>query len=58
MIPIYAVGSLALIWLLDPVKEYIWIVLLCGSVITALLEYFTSYFLINFRFYFLQRIII
>ena len=45
MIPIYAVGSLLLIWTLDPVKEYIWIVLLCASVITAILEYFTSYLL-------------
>ena len=45
MIPIYAVGCTILTWLLDPVKEHIWIVLLCGSVISGILEYFTSYLL-------------
>lgn len=45
IIPIYGVGSLALIWVLSPFKESIILVALLGMIITTTLEYLTSYVL-------------
>ncbi len=45
VIPIYGVGSLALIWLLKPFYDNILLVFLLSMVITTLIEYVTSYIL-------------
>ncbi len=45
VIPIYGVGSIALLTLLTPFKESPILVFLLGMIITTTIEYFTSYFL-------------
>lgn len=45
VIPIYGVGSLALIWLLKPFYNNILLVIIMGMIITSSIEYFTSYIL-------------
>ncbi len=43
IIPIYGVGSLALIWILKPFMHNVFLVILLGMVITGAIEYVTSY---------------
>lgn len=43
IIPIYGVGSLLLIWILEPFKENIFLVILFSMLITTTIEYFTGY---------------
>ncbi len=43
IIPIYGVGSLLLIWILEPFKENIFLVILLSMFITTTIEYFTGY---------------
>ncbi len=45
IIPIYGVGSLALIWILKPFMHNVFLVILLGMVVTGAIEYITSYFL-------------
>lgn len=45
IIPIYGVGSLALIWILSPFKDNVLLIALLGMLITTILEYLTSYVL-------------
>ncbi len=45
VIPIYGVGSIALLLLLNPFKENPILVFLLGMIITTTIEYLTSYFL-------------
>ena len=45
IIPIYGVGSLALIWILKPFMHNVFLVILLGMVITGAIEYITSYVL-------------
>ena len=43
IIPIYGVGSLLLIWILEPFKENVFLVILFSMLITTTIEYFTGY---------------
>ena len=43
IIPIYGVGSLALIWILKPFMHNVFLVILLGMVMTGAIEYVTSY---------------
>ena len=45
IIPIYGVGSLALIWILKPFMHNVFLVILLGMVVTGAIEYITSYVL-------------
>lgn len=45
VIPIYGVGSIALIWLLTPFKDHPLLIFILGVVITTIIEYITSYLL-------------
>lgn len=45
VIPIYGVGSIALIFLLDPFKQSPIVVFVFGMIITTIIEYITSYLL-------------
>ena len=43
VIPIYGVGSLLLVWILEPFKENVFLVILLSMLITTTIEYFTGY---------------
>ena len=43
IIPIYGVGSLLLVWILEPFRENIFLVILLSMFITTTIEYFTGY---------------
>ncbi len=43
IIPIYGVGSLLLVWMLEPFKENVLLVILLSMLITTTIEYFTGY---------------
>lgn len=45
IIPIYGVGSLALIWILKPFMHNVFLLILLGMVVTGAIEYITSYVL-------------
>ena len=45
MIPIYGIGSLLLVWLLKPVKDHLFLVVLLGMLLTTSIEYITGYVL-------------
>lgn len=45
VIPIYGVGSLALLWFLKPFREYPVLIFFLGMILTTTIEYFTSYLL-------------